>query len=141
MGIVALYAIHFAFGDGVMLRQMKLRVHVHVALVTGLWILAGIDDELFTPNAAGLDVFAARSMTGFATVLAGHFPVFEMEPGMRAAGKIAGDAGMAIEAGFVTDEGCAFNHRRRNDAPIGGGTGGKEKRNQREAGENRGQRH
>lgn len=58
--IVAIHAIHVAFDDRMMLRQIKFRVNVEVALKTGFGIFAGIDDEF--RRAAAADVFAAGTV-------------------------------------------------------------------------------
>src|SRR5690348_6554597 len=99
MRVVALHAIHFAFDDGMMLRQMKLGVHVKVAFVARLWIFARIDDEFLCSETSGGDVFAGRSVTRFASRLTLHFRVAHVEPRMCAGGKSASDFGVAIGAG------------------------------------------
>jgi len=73
MRIVALDAIHLAFKNRVMLRQMKFRAGFLVALEASLRVFAGIDDKFLkaAPTGHG-DVLAARTMAGFAAVLAGH---------------------------------------------------------------------
>ena len=102
--IVALDAIHIAFGHGMMLRKSKFRLYFHMASITGLWIFAGIDDEFFLSAAADhRNVLAAGPMTGFAAVLAGHGAVVTAQTRMRAAGKYAADFIVAIGAGLVTD--------------------------------------
>lgn len=58
--IVALDAVHFAFKDRVMLRQMELGIGGDMALETGFGLFAGIDDETAT---AHCDVSAGRSVT------------------------------------------------------------------------------
>ncbi len=111
--IVAVHAIHVTFDDQMMLRQIKFRVDVEVTLKTRLGIFAGIDDEL--RRAAGADVFAARTMTGFATALAGHRGVFKMQPRVRAHRKFADDIRVAISAGLIADKMSAGNFQGRND--------------------------
>src|SRR5437899_7160018 len=49
--IMALDAVHLAFGDGMMLGEMKLRLNFLVTLEARLGFLAGIDDELLAPAA------------------------------------------------------------------------------------------
>jgi hypothetical protein len=70
MWVVALYAIHPALDDRMVLRQMKLRFDFNMALKTRRWIPAGIDDEFGRP--ARRDVFAAWAVAGFATLPASH---------------------------------------------------------------------
>jgi hypothetical protein len=66
--VVALDTVHFALKDGMMLRKVKLRMGFEMALETGLWIIAGNDDE-FAATAAGFDVPAAGTVTGFTALL------------------------------------------------------------------------
>lgn len=112
--IVAIHAIHVAFEDGMMLRQIKFGVDIQMTLKTGLGIFAGVDDEF--RRAAGPDVFAAGTVAGFATALAGQGGVFKMQPRVRAHRKFTGDVRVAIGAGFVADEMCAGNFQRRDDS-------------------------
>jgi hypothetical protein len=64
--VVALDAVHPAFEDGMMLRQIEFGVGFQMTVETSGWVFAGIDDE-FSPSTTGFDVFAARAVTGFAT--------------------------------------------------------------------------
>ena len=122
--IVALDAIHFSLQHRMMLRKMKFRLHFQMALQTRLRVFAGIDDEFFKAAAtAHGDVFAGRAVAGFASELAGHLAVFQMQPRVRAGGKGAGDVRVAVGAGLVADKGCAFDLQRRNRRAIRRGTG------------------
>lgn len=67
--VVALHAIHPAFDDWMMLRQIEFRVSFKVALKASRGVFAGIDDE-FAATTANLSVFAARPVTGFAACVA-----------------------------------------------------------------------
>lgn len=84
--IVALNAIHPAFNHRMMLRQVELGVSFQMALKTGVRVFAGIDDELPTSSARG-NMFAARSMTRFASGQSGHCGVIEMHACMRTEGE------------------------------------------------------
>src|SRR5258706_10084667 len=75
MRVVALDAVHFAFDDGMMLREVEFGMCFQVALKTGGGVLAGIDDEL-AASAARHDVFAGGAVAGFATPLAGEPGLF-----------------------------------------------------------------
>jgi hypothetical protein len=66
-----------AFDDGMVLREIEFSLHIKVALETGIGIFAGIDDE--TGRAAGADMLAAGAMTGFATALASHGRILNMQ--------------------------------------------------------------
>jgi len=68
--VVALNAIHPAFDDRMMLRQIELGLSFQMALETDVRGFARIDDE-FPASAARLDVFAARTVAGLAPGLAG----------------------------------------------------------------------
>ena len=83
-----------------------------------------IDDELVQPaRAAQGDVLAARSVAGFASGLAGHRAVFQMQARVRTGGKSPGDAGVAVRAGFVPHKGRAFNLQGHHHGAIRRGTG------------------
>src|SRR5882762_9832221 len=111
MRIVALRAIHPAFQDRMMLRQIEFRVRLKVTLQTGGRILSRVDDE--SPSAApSLEVFAAGSMTGFTTGLARQLCSFEMNARVGACRKPPRDVGMALEARFVADIRSAGDVRR-----------------------------
>ena len=110
--VVALNAVHFAFEDRVMLRQVELGVRGNVALETGFGLFAGIDDEFAATDS---DVFAARSMTRFAALLAGHLRIGHPDARVWARWKNACDFVVAIGARFVADVSCAFDLRRSDD--------------------------
>ena len=110
MRIVTLHAAHVAFDDWMMLRQIEFRVDVEMTLKTGRRIVARIDDEL--RSTAGLDMFAAGTVAGFATSLAGHRHVFKMNARVRAGGKFLDDFLVAIRAGLVADVMRAGNFQR-----------------------------
>jgi hypothetical protein len=121
VGIVALHAIHFAFNDRMMLREVKFGPGFLMTLEAGFRVLAGIDDEFFESAAAGHgDVLAAWAMTGFAAALAGHSGIGDAQPGVRTAGEDAGNVGMTIHARLVADVSRAFDLQRSNDFPVGG---------------------
>jgi hypothetical protein len=110
MRIMALNAIHLALEDGMVLGKMKLNLRLQMTPDAGLGIAARVDDEFFQaalPSRS--DVFAPWAVAGFASVLASHLAVIHMEPGMGAAGKNARNFVVAIRAGLVADEGCAFD--------------------------------
>jgi hypothetical protein len=120
MRVVALDTVHFAFEHGMMLREVEFRVRFEVALKTGGGVLAGIDDEL---AAAGLDVFAAGAVAGFATLLAGEAGLFEVQARVRAGREGAADVRVAIHAGMIADERGALDFRWGHDRAVNGGTG------------------
>ena len=66
MWIVALHAIHLPLDHRMMLGQVEFCVNFQVALETGRGIFAWIDNE-FAASPAALNVFAAGSVTRFAT--------------------------------------------------------------------------
>ncbi len=79
MRIMALNAVHFAFGDRMMLGKTKGSADLEVTLEAGFGILARIDDKLFeTAPAAHGNVFAAWTMARLATALAGHSAGFHV---------------------------------------------------------------
>ena len=116
MRIVALRAIHPAFDDRMMLRQIELGVRFEMALETRGRVLAGIEDE-FLP-AARLDMQAARAMTGFAAAGTCFGIRHKMQARMWAGRKFLDNLGVAFVAGFIADESRTGNFRRRNYRPA-----------------------
>src|SRR5437879_6031319 len=100
MQIMALHAVHAAFGDWMVLGKTELSVDVQMTLETGGWISAGIHDE-FAPATARLDVLAAGAVAGLAAGLARQFRALKMQAAVRAGRKHAGDVRVAIITGFV----------------------------------------
>ena len=84
-----------------MLRQIKFRVNIEMTLETRRRVITRVDDEIGA--AAGFDVFAARTVTGFAAGLAGHRRSFKMNPRVRAGRKFPDNVLVAVRAGLVTD--------------------------------------
>jgi hypothetical protein len=76
MRIVAVHAVHVTFNDRMMLGQIEFALHIEMTLKAGVGLFAGIDDELCF--AAGPDVLAAGSMTGFTAAGAGHGWIFDV---------------------------------------------------------------
>jgi len=111
--VVALRAVHVAFDDGMMLRQVEFGVNVEMALEAGRRVIVRIDDELCA--AAGFDVFAAGAVAGFAAGFAGHRGILKMDARVRAGGKFSDEVGMAIRAGFVADVMRAGDFQRHDD--------------------------
>ena len=72
MRIMALDATHPAFDDRMVLRQCELGVSIQMAHKARFGFLAGVHDESAT-SAARLDVFAARTVTGFTTARPGLY--------------------------------------------------------------------
>lgn len=114
VGVVALNAIHPAFNEGMMLRLAKFSFGLQMALETSVRIFAGVYDEFAAPP-ANFNVFAARTMAGFASRLAAELRVIDMDPRMRAGRKNPRDVGVAFAASPVADISCAWNVRRRNN--------------------------
>ncbi len=112
--IMALDAIHLAFDDRVMLRQVEFRVRFQMAGETSCRVFAGIDDELIAP-ATRLDMQAARPVTGFAPGLPGHFRTFKMNPRVRTGREGTDVIRVAQIAGLITNERSTLNPRRRYD--------------------------
>jgi hypothetical protein len=119
--VVALDAIHLAFEDRMMLRQMKLGTYFLMALKARFGVFAGIDDELLWTAATDHgDVFAARAVAGFAAALAWHVGSFQAQAGMWASGEDSGNIRMAIKAGFVADVGGSFNLQGDDHRAVSG---------------------
>jgi hypothetical protein len=125
--VVALHAVHAAFGDGMMLRQIEFSVRLQMALKTRGRVFARIDDEL-AATAAGLDVQAARPVTRLAPALSGHRRAVEMHPRVRARREHAHVIRMALETCAVADVSCPGDFGRGKDGLRPGGTGVQEER-------------
>jgi hypothetical protein len=108
--IVTIHAIHVSFDDRVMMRKIEFRLNVEMALETRCRFFTGINDEL--RRAAGTDVFAAGTVTGFAPTLARHSGILKMQPRMGTGGKFPADVRMAIGTRAVADEMRSRNFQR-----------------------------
>lgn len=111
--IVAIHATHETFIDRMMLGQIEFGLHVEMALETGSRVFAGVNNE--AGCAARPDMFAARTVTGFASALPGHGRVLNMQPGMRTGGKFTDNVRVAVGAGLVADIVRAGNLKRGHD--------------------------
>lgn len=102
MRIMALHAIHPTLDDRMMLRQTEFRVGFKMALETGGRIPARIHNE---PSATTthFDVFAARSVTGFAPTLPRILRARQVHPRMNAGRKHAHIIGVTLEAGTIAN--------------------------------------
>jgi len=99
--IVALNAIHSPLEDSMMLGQTKLGMRLQMAGETRRRVVSGIYDEL-SASPAGRNMFAARSMAGFAPSFTGQFRILNVHPAMGAGRKAARDVGMAIVTGLIS---------------------------------------
>lgn len=113
MGIVALRAVHVILDQGMVIGQLELGLNVEVTLKTGGWVFARVRNEL-PSSASGRDMFAARSMAGFATRHPGPFQIVPVQPPVRACRKKARDVCVTIDAGAVSNEHGAVDLRRFN---------------------------
>jgi len=113
--IVAGYATHAALGNGVMVLQVNFGLLFQVTLEASFRIFAGIDNE-FTASASRVDVFAAGTMAGLATLRRGTFTVGkDLHAGVQGEREGLGLL-MACGASLRTYKLRARNHwRRRND--------------------------
>jgi hypothetical protein len=92
-----------------------------MALKTGGGVLPGIADEFASP-AAARHVQARGSVTRFTARLPDCPSVFQVDPGMGAGGKDAGDAAMTIHASLIADETRARNSGWRGNCSRSDGT-------------------
>lgn len=125
--VVALHAIHFAFDDRMMLRQVELGVGLEMTLKASRCVVPGIEDEFAAATADG-DMFAAGAVAGFAAVLALPGQSVESQARVRAGEKVVRIVGVTLEARAVAGERCTFNGGWRNDGALDGGTGSQRKR-------------
>ncbi len=106
---MTLHAVHLAFCPWVMLGKMELCVDIQMALIAGLRILPGIDDELFASRPADGDMRARGTMARFTAVLGHLFASSHSQARVRTGGESACDFGVAIDAGLVTDKCGSFD--------------------------------
>jgi len=117
--VMALPAIHMTLDHRMMLRQIKFRVNVEMALKAGGRFLVRVDDEIRA--SACLDVLAAGAVTGFAAGITNHRRIVKMNPRVRTGGKFPDDVPMAVRAGFIADVMRPGNFQRRNHCARRGG--------------------
>lgn len=124
MWIVAWHTIHFSFQHRMMLGKMEFGLRFQMTGATDLRIFARIENEFVrsAPSALG-NVFAARTMAGFAARLAGHLSVCQMQPCVRTGGKCARQVDVAVRTNFVADIACTFDLQRHNRCAIHRRTG------------------
>jgi len=119
--IMALHAVHLFLRHRVVLGELELRLFLAMALETSRRVLAGIENELASPAAAG-DMQAGRPMARFTARLPNGTSVFEVDSEVGAGRKDASDALVAVGASFVADERRAWNGGCRKPRSRGGGT-------------------
>lgn len=110
MRVMALNTIHMPLNNGMTLRQSELAAHLEMALEARRRILAGIHNKP-ARSPAHFDVFASRSMTGFAAGFASDFRGAKSNSRMRTGWKWTRVIGMTVKAGFVTNVTGAGNVR------------------------------
>ena len=119
--VVAIDTVHPFFHDGMMMRQIELRMNFQMALITARGVLARIYDEFASATSAS-DVLAARAVTGFTPRHARPFQIVFVKPAMGTGGENPGDVRVAIRASLVPDEYRAFDIRRRDHGAVHCGT-------------------
>ena len=112
--IVAGGAAHLALEHGMMMRQTELRLHIEVALETGLRVLLRVHD--LANIAAALHMQTAGPMTRLA---ANVLVSITGQPRMRRGMKIAHDITVTGVAAFRADECCAGDSGRRHECARG----------------------
>jgi hypothetical protein len=101
--VMALHAIHLLLWHWVVLGEQELRLLLAMALETGRRVLPGVDDESASPAASG-NMQAGRPMARFAARLPYGTGVFQVDSGVGAGRKNAGDTLVAVGASLVADE-------------------------------------
>lgn len=112
--IVTLRAVHLAFENAMMMRQVEFGPGLQMAIETHRRVGAGIENELPAAAANG-DVLAARAVTSFASADAGFHVRRKVQPGMSARGECCDVIGMASQAGLIADESRAGNFGGNNN--------------------------
>jgi len=108
VGIMALHAVHPAFEDGMMLRQIELSSRVQVALKTGGGVFARIHDEL-AASAAAFDMFAPWPVAGFAATFTFEERSLDVHAAVRTGRKHPRDVRVAVVTGLVADISGSWN--------------------------------
>ncbi len=114
MRIVALHAIHAPFNHWMVLRQMKLRSRLQMALQAGGRISAGINNE-FPAAATAFHVLAPRPMARFAAGFTFQQRRLDVNSAMWTCRKYSRDVGVAFVANFISHIAGPGNLRRRHD--------------------------
>lgn len=112
--VMAIHTVHAVFHDRMVVRQFEFGVNFEVTLIAACGVLARIDDEL-APAPSGRDVFAARTVAGFAAREARPFQIVFVEAPVRTGGEDPRNVRVAIRARLVAHESRAFDFRRGND--------------------------
>lgn len=116
MRIVALDAIHPAFRNRMVLRQLKLGVNLQVALLANRWIFAGVDDEIL--SAARRNMFAAGAVTQFASRIAGAAGRGQPDARMRTGGELPHQRSMTVCTSFIAHLMRAGNFGNHGDRAV-----------------------
>lgn len=120
--VMALDTTHFAFEDGMMLREAERGVGFDVAIQTTRRVLAGIENKFPTAATDG-DVQAAGAVAGFAAARADFDVWDEMHPRVRTGRELPDVIGVTGQAGLIADVVGSGNFGRDDDLAWNGGTG------------------
>lgn len=131
--VVALNAIHLTFHNGMVMRQAKLSVNFLMTIETGHRITTGIHDEP-PPTATHANVFASRTMAGFAAGASLHIEVRHTNSCVGTRRESTVDVGVAIEANLVADIFGALNFGCLVCFNLTGPTGGNQRDGQNQSG-------
>jgi hypothetical protein len=110
---MALNTVHLSFSHGMMLGQAELSMDLQMTRETGIWFSARVDNELFAA-AANRDVLAPRTVAGFTSGVSDHLRAFNMDACVRTRGENPRIVCVAIDASFISNQGCACNLRWRH---------------------------
>lgn len=127
MRIVALHAVHPAFEHRVMLGQAEFCVGLQMALKAGRRVFSRIDNKFPATTASG-NMFAARSMAGFASGITVQLRAIEVHARMRARGKSPGNICMAIVTGVIPNVNSAGHFGQRGNRSLKTRAGEQKKR-------------
>jgi hypothetical protein len=120
--IVTLGAIHFAFPDRVMLRQINFGMSLQMALQAGGRVVTRINDQPTAPPACR-HMPAARTMACLAAGRPREAGPFKVHSSMGTGREYAGNVGVTLRTNFVANEGSSRNGRWRDDSALHGRTG------------------
>jgi len=120
--VVTLDAVHFAFNDGMVLRQMELSLDRAVAFKTGGWIAAGVDNDFSSAATTG-NVETARSVARLTASLPRGPAILEANAGVRAGREDSRNVGVTLRASAVTHKSGSRDLGSRCQRKRLGGTG------------------
>jgi hypothetical protein len=125
VGVVALDAVHLPFEHRVVLGQSELHLDILVAVVTCLWIFAGVENQPRPITWCG-GVKASGAVATFAAGAAGKFLDIGPDPEVDITLEGAGVIGVTVVTLVIPDKGCSRDLRGNHQVAGDGRAGAQE---------------